>query len=128
MSTLRKLKYQLVSLIITGTGEFSSNGVVTDRNYKKVVGIQLSCNDATAFDNATLTKFEIDAQEIYPSGFPAKLLASGQDVPPNQRFDKEVDEKADNSTFNITYKDNGHTAVPYTMDVILWLENPKQHD
>ena len=55
-----------------------------------------------------------------------KLISSGVDVPPNERFDSEVDEEAANSTVNITYHDQNvaGTVFPYTVNIYLRLENP----
>lgn len=127
MSTLRKIKYQLVPLTITAASQsVSTSAVTTDRNYKRVKGIALNVSDAAAAEEGTFDKFEINSREIYPAGFETKLISCGQDVPPNDRYDKEVDEAAENSTVNITYTDGNAvgTAFPYTINVYLLLENP----
>lgn len=127
MSTLRKIKYQLVTLTVTAASTtVSTSSVTTDRNYKRVKGIALNVSDAAAAEAGIFDKFEINSREIYPQGFETKLVSCGQDVPPNERFDKDVDEVAENSTVNISYTDGNAvgTAFPYSVSIYLLLENP----
>ena len=123
---LRNIKYQVIQLVVNAANDtVVSNGVTTDRNYKTVKGIQITAGDFAAVNSSTIKKFEIDNQEIYPDLFPARIIYSGQEVNPNQRFDLDVEEPAENSTVNITYLDGGTAAAyPYTASVILKLINP----
>lgn len=123
---LRNIKYQLFNLIVTAANQVvSTKNATTDRSYKRVKGIQVTCTDSKALEKAMFDKFEIDSREIYPEGFEAKLISSGIDVPPNERFDNEVDEEAANSSVNITYRDKNvaGTVFPYTVNIYLRLEN-----
>jgi len=127
MSQLRNIKYQKIDLTVAAANDVvSTKGVTTDRSYKKVKGIQITCTDENATKQGIFDKFEINLREIYCDGFEIKLISSGMDVPPNDRFDHDVDEEAANSTVDITYKDMNvaGTAFPYTISVYLRLENP----
>ena len=127
MSQLRNIKYQIINLLVPGANAIvNTQNATTDRSYKKVKGIQMTCTDANAAEQATFDKFEINSREIYPEGFEVKLIASGEDVAPNERFDKEVDEEAANSSINITYRDQNvaGTVFPYKVIIYLRLENP----
>lgn len=123
---LRNIKYQVIKLVVAAAGDVvNTQGVTTDRNYKFVKGIQITSTDNTALERSTFDKFEIDSQEIYPTDYDAQLIKSGNEVNPNQRFDLDIDEPAENSTVNITYRDGGTAgAYPYTAKVILKLTNP----
>lgn len=123
----RSTKYQTIALVITGAGlTASTKAFTTDRNYKKVCGIQARTNDLTAMSGLTFDKFEINGQEIYPADFDTQLVSSGTDLNPNERYDKDVDEPAEGSTVNITIKDGSIAAqaYPYTVKIILKLSNP----
>lgn len=123
---LRNIKYQVIKLVVpVANAVASTDAVTTDRNYKFVKGIQVTATDLVGLESSTFDKFEIDAQEIYPLDFDAQLIASGSEVNPNQRFDLDIDEPAENSTVNINYRDGGTAAgYPYTVKVILKLTNP----
>ncbi|MGQ0829403.1 MAG: hypothetical protein ACT4ON_13525 [Bacteroidota bacterium] len=127
MTLLRNIKYQKIDLTIAAANDVvSTKGVTTDRSYKKVKGIQVTCTDGEAHELGSFDKFEINSREIYCNGYEIKLIFSGIDVAPNERFDKEVDEEAENSTVDITYRDKNvaGTIFPYTVSIYLRLENP----
>ncbi|MCE9539046.1 MAG: hypothetical protein K8R85_07500, partial [Bacteroidetes bacterium] len=120
--------YQIASLIIPGAGaSVETVDVTTDINYDNVVGIQTTCTDPEAFKTSTFQNFEIGSLDIYPKGYEAKMLSAGINCPPSERWDKELNEKAQGSTVNITYKDGSvpGTVYPYTVNVYLWLKNPE---
>lgn len=122
----RPIKYQLIQLTIAAaSNSASTDGVKTDKLYQRVTGITITASDATGLNNSTLTKFEIDRQEIYPQGFEAKLVSTGQEVNPNDKFDQDINERAEDSQVDITYRDGGAAgAYPYTVNIYLRLENP----
>lgn len=123
----RGVKYQPIPIVITVAGQtVSCNNITTDRNYKKVNGIQAYTDDFIAMRSLTSEKFEINGQEIYPQGWDVQLISSGNDLNPNERFDNEIDEPADGSTVNISLKDGsvGGQVYPYTVKVVLRLVNP----
>lgn len=127
MATRRPIKYQLVTLTITGAGvSVSSSGVKTDKLYQRVTGIHVTASDANGLTNSTFQKFEIDRQEIYPQGFEAKLISTGQEVNPNDKFDHDIDEPANDTQVDITYRDGSAAGVvyPYTVNIYLRHENP----
>ena len=126
MATRRPIKYQLVPIIIPAAGNtISTANVVTDKLYKRLTGILITTSDALGILNSTLEKFEIDKQEIYPKGLEAKIIATGQEVNPNEKFDQDINEPANESAVDITYKDGSFAGVvyPYTVNVYLRLEN-----
>jgi hypothetical protein len=128
MATDRPIRYQKVSLTIPlATNVISAVNVTTDKLYQRVTGIYATCSDATGMNNSTFDKFDIDNQEIYPTGFEAKLISTGQEVPPNDKFDHDINERANQSAVAITYRDGGAgTAYPYTVNFYLRLENPNE--
>lgn len=126
MSTLRNIKYQVINIVIPASGNtVSTSNATTDKNFKTVTGIQATSTDATAFNKGTFKKFEIGSQEIYPEDFDIKLISCGNEVDPNERYDREVSEPAEGSTVNITVVDGTTaSAYPYTVKIVLKLEKP----
>lgn len=118
----RPIKYQIIKLVITAAGSFPINAE-TDKAYRKVTGVQFNSTDSNALKDAVFSKFEIDSNELFPDGFEVKLIQTGLDLSPNERFYK-VDEKAEGSTVAGSYKDAGNaSAYPYNAYIYLRLEN-----
>lgn len=130
MSILRKIKYQSFRLNVPAANAKVStqSDAATVSNYEKVTGVQVSVSNAIAADTGTFDKFEIDSQEIYPPGFGVNVLSCGRDVPPNDRFDKDVEVRASNSPVNITYTDPNTPGIvyPYVVVITLKLSNPTE--
>lgn len=121
----RPNKYQLLKLIITGAGTFPINAEA-DKAYKRITGIQYSSGDTNSLKDAVFTKFEIDNNEIFPDGFEVKMIQTGQEVPPNDRF-YPLNERGEGSTIVGVFKDVGNAvAYPYNVYIYLRLENPVQ--
>jgi hypothetical protein len=119
----RPIKYQLIRIPITGAGNFPITAEA-DKTYKKLTGIQFTTTDDNALKDAVLTKFEIDNNDIFPDGFEIKLLRSGEDLNPNERF-YILEERADGATVSGTFTDAGNAAAyPYNLRIYLKLENP----
>ena len=127
MASRRPLKYQLIQLTVAAAGNTvtPAGQPVTDKLYKRVTGITVTASDAAGLTNSTFGKFEIDKQEIYPVGFEAKLVSTGQEVNPNEKFDADINERAQESSVDIEYTDGSAAGVayPYTVNVYLRLEN-----
>ena len=118
----RPIKYQLIKLTITGAGNFPISAE-TDKAYRKVTGLQFSGTDSAALKDAVFSKFEIDANEIFPDGFEVKLIQTGLEVSPNERFYK-INERAEGSSVLGNFKDAGNAvAYPYNVYIYLRLEN-----
>lgn len=122
----RQKFYQIFSASITSgsTTDFTGNFSVL---YKKVTGVYAVIADATGVTKSKFTKFQIENDDIFPSGLEAILLTTGVDVPPDDKFLK-LDERAENSPVNMTYVDGAKgTTYPYTLNIYFRLENPKEN-
>ncbi len=123
----RPIKYQLLKLAITGAGAFPINAEA-DKAYKRITGINYSTTDTNALKDSVFTKFEIDSNEIFPDGFEVKMIQTGQEVPPNDRY-YPLNERAEGSTIVGSFKDAGNAAAyPYNVYIYLRLENPVDND
>ena len=127
MGVIRKLREQRIPLIIPAAGaSVDSVSINADILYDKIVGIQATCTDSKAFQTSTFENFEIGNLKIFDKGHEAKMISGGQNLAPDQRYDKRVQELAKGHTVEITYKDGSvlGTVYPYTVNIYLWLENP----
>ncbi len=129
MATKKNIFYQTISLNITSAGlTKATQSESLDKTYKRVKGIQVTVQDSAAAERGTFDIFRISSIDIYPKGFESKLITCGIDVPPNQRFDRNIDEEAAGVPVNITYVDGSTpgTTYPYLVNVIFELHNPAE--
>lgn len=123
----RPIKYQLLKLIITAAGSFPISAEA-DKAYKKITGIHFSTSDTNALKDSVFTKLEIDNNEIFPDGFEVKMIRTGEELSPNDRF-YSLSERGEGSTIVGTFKDAGNAvAYPYNVYIYLRLENPIDND
>lgn len=67
-------------------------------------------------------KIEINKQEIFPEGYESKLLMSGINVSPNERFYNLGGLQPGNGKVTVEFKDNNHTTAAFdTYRVSLYL-------
>ncbi len=123
----RPIKYQILKLVITGAGSFPFNAE-SDKAYKRVTGIHFSSSDTNALKDTVFTKLEIDSNEIFPEGHEVKMIRTGEEVAPDDRF-YPLNERAEGSTIIGSVKDAGNAATyPYNAYIYLRLENPVNND
>ncbi len=119
----RPIKYQIIKLKITGVGSFPINAE-TDKAYKLVTGVHYSSSDQVALKDTEFGKLEIDSNEIFGQGHEVKMITTGEDVPPDNRY-YTLNERAEGTTIAGSIIDAGNAAVyPYNARIYLRLENP----
>ncbi len=130
---LREFKYQTVNIDITGgsagPGQFAefSAEFDLDKQYKKCVGVAFEIIPSAPgvfVDLLKIGRFEINNREIYSQDLPVKLFLNTSTVSPNDKFDKDINEKADGVKASIKLREfNSIGFVPYTVSVIFKLSN-----
>lgn len=115
-------KYQLLKYTISAASESVKIEAETDKLYKRCTGIHVTQTVSSNAIDSTLNNFKINSKEIFPEGFEVKMINTGQDVSPEDRFYK-LDEPAAGSKIEGTYTDKGNAAIyPYTLIIYLRLE------
>lgn len=123
----RPIKYQLLKLVITAAGNFPISAE-SDKSYKRITGIHFSSSDTNSLKDSVFTKLDIDSNEIFPEGFEVKMIRTGEEVAPNDRF-YSLNERAEGSTILGNYRDAGNALLyPYNVYIYLRLENPVNND
>src|ERR1051326_2577633 len=89
----RPIKYQILKLVITGAGSYPINAE-SDKSYRKISGIHFSIADSNALKDSVFSKMEIDNNEIFPDGFEVKMITTGLELTPNDRYYK-LDERGE---------------------------------
>src|ERR1044072_8922420 len=77
-----------------------------DKSIVLVKGILVSADKDDLLYYPGSQKIEINKQDYFPDGYESKLLMSGINVPPRQRFFDLGDVNSGNGAIKVTYKDN----------------------
>lgn len=84
-----------------------------DKNIVKVYGLLLESNRDDFLYYRGTCKIELNRQEIFPEGYAAKLLLSGINVSPNDRYYDLGCLEPGNGQIRVEYKDNPHILLTY---------------
>jgi hypothetical protein len=93
-----------------------------DKNIKFIKGILMVSDKDDLMYYRGSQRIEISKEEIFPEGYESKLLLSGINVAPNQRYYDLGNHPVGNSTIGVQYKDTPdvRTAfVPYRVSIYL---------
>lgn len=120
----RKIKYQKLEISVTGANAEITKDADADKLMERITGIHVTTSDSNGIKNGTFTRFDIDGTEVFCPGYEAKLLSTGMEVSPNDKYYK-LDEPAKGVPISIKYKDGNAagTTFPYTVNITLRLEN-----
>lgn len=122
----RKTIYKRFSFLVDGANQSYSKKFELDRNIRLITGIQMSCNVPGMLFYRGSQRIEINGEELYPEDYESRLLMSGINVPPDQRFvDLGNGVLAGNGEVKLLYKDTESVYAsfnPYTVSIILKCE------
>jgi hypothetical protein len=91
-----------------------------DKNIKKINGVLVTSDKDDLLYYRGTQKIEINNQEFFPENYESKLLMSGINVSPNQRYYIINTENIGNGIVKLSYTDadDGRTAfVPYRVSL-----------
>jgi hypothetical protein len=91
-----------------------------DKNIKKINGVLVTSDKDDLLYYRGTQKIEINNQEFFPENYESKLLMSGINVSPNQRYYIINTENIGNGIVKLSYtdSDDGRTAfVPYRVSL-----------
>jgi hypothetical protein len=134
---MKNHKFQQVRVNVTAPGDIVRFNAQTDKQYSRIRGIYVSVPEER-FVPGSLLGLKVNNQDIFEDVHEVKLLTSGNQVAPNQKFfffEEHLD--AAGSTVEGRYTDgqpalvnvpeNGSSAFgyPYAVKIYLWLTNEK---
>ena len=85
-----------------------------DKNIKVVRGIVITSNKLNMLFYRGSQKIEISGDEIFPEDYESRLLMSGINVPPDQKYAELGEVLAGNGEVKVVYKDSENTDAPFT--------------
>lgn len=112
-------------ITITQPDTIVSKSFDLDKTIAVVKGILFSSDKDDLMYYRGSQKVEINKQEIYPENYETKLLMTGINVAPNQRYCEEGDIQVGNGNVKVDYADrsDGRTTFePYRVSIYLKCE------
>jgi hypothetical protein len=100
------------SIDITASGQSITKTFELDKNIKTVKGIAISSNKDDLLYYRGSQRIEINKEEYFPDGYESKMLISGINVSPNQRYYDLGSVNPGNGSVKIVFQDSpdGRTA------------------
>jgi len=120
---MSEIKYQLLKIKVSTSGESIKFSADSDKKYNRLTGLFASLPDTgNAMFGSTL-EFKIADKEIFPEDFEIKMISCGQNVATNERFYDQLDEEAQGNRLEGRFTDGGNaSSYPYTAKLYLRLE------
>lgn len=105
---------------VTEPDKIFSKSFELDKNIVSVKGILFTSDKDDMLYYRGSQKVEINKEEIFPENYESKLLLSGINVSPNNRYYDLGSQPAGNGTIKVEYKDTEDTRaafVPYRVSL-----------
>jgi hypothetical protein len=105
---------------VTEPDKIFSKSFELDKNIASVKGILFTSDKDDMLYYRGSQKVEINKEEIFPENYESKLLLSGINVSPNNRYYDLGNQPAGNGTIKVEYKDTEDTRaafVPYRVSL-----------
>ncbi len=124
---MNNIKYQLIKLTVENSNFLAKFSVHLDKQYKRLTGIHITVPDDAILGSTIYMR--IAGKEIFPEGFETKMISSGQEISPNDRFFTMIDEVAEGNLIEGNFKDRtysptrGGISYPYEVMIYLKLED-----
>ena len=122
MSKRVKKRYDIE---VTGANAIHTKTFELDKTVEKVHGLLFSSDRDDLMYYRGSGKVEINSDEIFPEGYESKLLMSGLNVSPNERYYNLGGVAPGNFKVKVEYKDTPDTRlqfVPYRVSIYLEVE------
>jgi hypothetical protein len=122
MKQIIKKRYDL---LVTQSGAVVREQFELDKNVSKVNAILLTSDKEEQLYNRGCQKIEINGQEIFPEKYESKLLMSGLNVSPNERYYKIDTTNVGNRIMKVEFTDapdSRSSFSAYRVSIYLELE------
>jgi hypothetical protein len=98
---------------ITEQDALHSKTFELDKNITKVHGLLLESDRDDLLFYRGFCKIEINRQEIFPEGYAAKLLMTGINISPNDRYYQLGGIEPGNGNVKVDYKDSNTSVIDF---------------
>ncbi len=119
---MQEIKYQLIKIQIGQSGDSVKFSADMDKMYKQLTGLYASLPEDKAVPGTSI-ELKIADKEIFPEGFELKMITTGLNVAPKDRFYEKVKEEAAGNRIEGRLTDSGKAdSYPYVAKLYLRLE------
>jgi hypothetical protein len=112
--TMLKLVKKRFDLRISRIGQSSIKTFELDKNIVIIKGLLLTSDKDDLLYYRGTQKIEINGEEYFPDNYESKLLMSGINVAPMQRYYDLGDAKPGNGVVKVTYLDTEDDRIPFS--------------
>ena len=123
---MKNHKFQQIRVRVTGSGQTVRFSAQTDKQYSRIRGLFVLLPEDRALAG-TCVGLRVNNQEVFDDTHDVRLLTSGQQVPPNDRFfrfEEFVEAGGCSLEGRVTDPDTGAAAfTEYEVTLYLWLTN-----
>ena len=119
MSTIVKKRFDVV---ITTADKVYSQSFELDKTITFIKGILLTADKEDLLYYRGSQKIEVNKQEVFPEDYASKLLMTGINISPNQRYYDTGNLPVGNGIVKIEYRDQNDTRLafePYRISIYL---------
>jgi len=123
------VEFEKIEINVTASGQEVSFSHTTEIDHIKVIGIAQVFTNETALPNSII-ELNIDGQEVFPTGFESKLIYTGMEVPPDDKYFKYLDRPVDRVKIAGKFKDGVALApfASYSANIYLMMLTNKKGD
>ena len=115
---------QRFDLQVAQAGQSVDQEFEVEAGASRILGILLTSDREDLMFYRGSQEIRVSNQELCPEGYESKLLMSGLNVPPHERF-HEADFSTGNRQVDVKYQDTDHpraTFTPYRVSLYLFME------
>lgn len=109
-------------IAITAAGESKKGTFEIDNSATNIVGFTVTSDRDDLMFYRGSVKLQVNDNEILPEGFETKLLMTGLNIEPNDRY-YTINEDSGNNIVELTYQDTNHANaafVPYRVSLYVY--------
>ncbi len=117
-----KFKFDIIKIPVSEAGQIVKFSADANKMYKWIEGLFVSLPEEKAVPGSTM-ELKIANEEIFPEDYEVKLLTTGQECAPNERFFDLIHEEAVGNLIEGRFTDSGKADVyPYVAKLYLMLK------
>ncbi len=116
---MQEIKYKIIKIQVAESGAKVKFSVDSDKMYKQITGIYASLPEDKAVVGS-LIELRIADKEIFPEDFELKMITTGLNISPNNRFYEKINEEAQGNRIDGRFTDSAKADVyPYVAKIYL---------
>jgi len=117
-----KFKFDIIKIPVSEANQSVKFSADSNKMYSWIEGLYMSLPEDKAIVGSTV-ELKIANEEIFPEGFEAKMLCTGQNCTPNERFFNSIHEEAAGNLVEGRFTDSGKADhYPYVAKLYLMLQ------